>query len=93
VTISGGDQTVTATGQPEVFDFSSLDFGNDTIVGFDPARDAIRLSSSLADSLATLQSDMSATAAGTLITLDKTHSIALSGVAPNSLTAANFRFA
>jgi hypothetical protein len=87
-----GDQTVTAGAGPEVFDFGDLSVGNATIVGFDPTQDAIRLSSSLAAGPAALQSDISTTAAGTLITLDKTHSIALNGPAPTSLTAANFGF-
>jgi hypothetical protein len=90
--VSSGDQTLTAGATPEVFDFSDLTFGNDTIVGFDPTRDAIRLSSSLADSFAAVQSDMSKAAGGTLIALDPMHSIMLSGVASASLTAANFRF-
>ena len=41
---------------------------------------------------AVVQNDISATAGGTLIALDPTHSITLNGVAPASLTAANFTF-
>jgi hypothetical protein len=90
---AGGDQTLTAGPKPEIFDFSSLGFGNDTIVGFDPAQDALRLGSGLAQNFATVSADMSVTpAGGTLIALDKTHSIILSGVSPSSLGATNFRF-
>jgi len=93
ILVADGDQILTATADPEVFDFSDLSFGNDTIVGFDPAQDAIRLGgSSQAGSFATVQADMSATAGGTLITLDASRSITLSGVSPTSLAASNFRF-
>jgi autotransporter passenger strand-loop-strand repeat protein len=93
VAVAPGDQTLTAGSGPEIFDFSSLGFGHDMIAGFASAQDAIGLPASLAGDFTTVQSDMSATAGGTLITLDPSHSIALGGVPPGSLTAANFRFA
>jgi autotransporter passenger strand-loop-strand repeat protein len=93
VPLASGDQTLTATPGPEIFDFGSLAFGKDTIVGFNPAQDLLRLSSSLAGDFATASADMSETATGgTLIALDRTHSITLDGVAPASLSAANFHF-
>lgn len=91
--IASGDQTLTADPKPEIFDFSNLGFGDNTIIGFDPTQDVLRLSSSLAQNFATVVADTSATASGgTLIDFDKTHSITLSGVAPSSLNAANLRF-
>jgi hypothetical protein len=93
ISVSGGDQTLTADTSPEIFDFSSLSVGNDTIVGFDPTQDTIRLSSSLAGSFAAVQSDTSSTVGGTVITLDPTRSITLSSINPADLTPTNFRFA
>src|SRR5207244_4192546 len=92
IPVSSGDQTLTAAPAPEVFDFSDVRFGNDTIVGFDPTQDAIRLGNGQAGGFAAVQADMSATAGGTLIALDASRSIMLSGVAAASLAASNFRF-
>lgn len=94
ITAGAGDASLTAiSGSPTLFDFSDIDFGNDTVVGFDPTQDAIRLNPSLAASFVAVQSDMSQSGSDTLITLDATHSILLSGIQPSSLTAANFLFA
>ena len=88
-----GNGTLTATAGPEVFDFASGTFGQDTITGFNAGLDTINLAQALAGNFATLQQHTTTTADGSaLITLDPSHSIALSGVAPSSLTAPNFRF-
>jgi hypothetical protein len=87
--VPSGDQNLTALTTPEVFDFTSVNFGHDTIVGFDPTKDAIRLSSSLASSFV---AEMANGGNGTLITFGATHSLTLAGVDPASLSPANFRF-
>jgi len=88
--VPSGNQSLTALATPEEFDFSSIAFGNDTIAGFDPTRDAIRLNHTQAANFASL--NLSTVAGGTLIAFDATHSIALNGIAQASLAAANFRF-
>lgn len=92
VTIPNGDQVLSARGNPEIFDFSHVSLGIDTIGGFDPTRDAIRLGSGEASDFATVRSDMRSDAGGTLIALGANHTITLTGIDPASLSAANFRF-
>jgi hypothetical protein len=87
--VPDGNTTVPFQSAPEVFDFSNLSFGNDTIAGFDPTQDALRLNETQVNSLTVVRNDMFATAGGIFIALDATHSITLNGVAPASLTAAN----
>ena len=87
-----GNATLTAIPGPELFDFSAGTFGNDTVVGFNDAQDTIELSQILAASFGAIQADSQSTGGGTLITLDATHSIILSGLSPSSLVAANFQF-
>jgi chitinase len=89
ITVPDGNTTVPFQSAPEVFDFSNLSFGNDTIAGFDPTQDALRLNETQVNSLTVVRNDMFATAGGIFIALDATHSITLNGVAPASLTAAN----
>jgi hypothetical protein len=83
---------LTAPAPADVFDFSDVSFGADTIVGFDPTRDAIRIATGQAGSYAAIQADISSAGGGTLITLDANRSIILNGVAPTSLTTTNFHF-
>jgi hypothetical protein len=90
--VPGGNQSLTALTGPEEFDFSSLAFGNDTIAGFNPAQDAIRLNHTQVDSFAGVQADMTSAGGGTVITFDASHSITLNGVASAALIASNFRF-
>jgi hypothetical protein len=52
---SSGDQTFTTATAPEIFDFSSVSFGNDTIAGFDPTHDEVCLSDSLPGNFAAVQ--------------------------------------
>jgi VCBS repeat-containing protein/probable HAF family extracellular repeat protein len=92
ILIPNGDLSLTATSGPDVFDFSSVQFGSDTITGFDPAQDSIKLSQTLAADFATVQADMSSVAGGTLMTFDASRSITLSGVSSSSLIATNFQF-
>jgi hypothetical protein len=87
-----GNQSLPAPTSPEEFDFSSLAFGNDTIVGFDPAQDAIRLNHTQVNSFAGVQADMTSAGGGTVITFDASHSITLNSVASVALIASNFRF-
>ena len=92
VAVPSGDLVLTAQPVPETFDFGGWMFGKAEITGFDPAQDAIRLSSGLVNSFASVAADMSAAGGATLITFDAFHSLTLDGVAPASLGAANFRF-
>jgi Bacterial Ig-like domain len=78
---------------PTVFNFDDISFTNDTIAGFDPTQDAIRLPPSLAATVAAVQADTTPFNGGSLITLDATHSIFLAGLAPAALTQANFTIA
>jgi hypothetical protein len=90
--VSSGDLMLTAQPIPETFDFGGWMFGKDEITGFDPTQDAIRLSSGLVGSFASVEADMSAVGGATVITFDASHSLTLGGVAPASLGAANPRF-
>lgn len=97
ITVASGNQDLAAPAAATNFDFSHVDFGADTITGFDPARDMIVVKSSAAADFAALAAGVSGTGisptgAGTLIVLGKSLSIILEGVAPPSLTAADFRF-
>ena len=89
--VPSGALILTAQPTPETFDFGGWVFGNAEIAGFDPTEDAIRLSSGLVGSFASVETDMIAAGAATLITFDPSHSLTLDGVAPASLGAANFR--
>ncbi|HEV8679644.1 MAG TPA: hypothetical protein VGQ90_09740 [Stellaceae bacterium] len=80
-----------AAGTPTLFDFTNLAFGNDTIVGFDPFLDTIELPDALVANLATLlQEGVSAAGGGTLIAVNPSQSILLSGIAPTSIGQTNF---
>ncbi|MBV9828887.1 MAG: hypothetical protein JO001_24955 [Alphaproteobacteria bacterium] len=92
ITPSTGNATVAASAGPEVFDFTSIAFGYDTITGFNAAQDTIALTQARAENFATLEANITGINGGALITLDASHSILLSGVAPSSLAAPNFRF-
>ena len=86
-----GSTTLTALQQtPTLFTFDDIDFGNDTIAGFDPTRDTVELSHTQVANFADLQNHMTNVGGGTLIALDSTHSIQINGVAPSSLGAPNF---
>ncbi len=94
LTAGSGDAALTAQpGTPTLFVFDDITFGHDTIAGFDPSRDTIQLSPALVPDLATLTSDTAAVAGGTLITLNPSQSILLSGVAQTSLAPGNFHIA
>ena len=87
-----GDATLTAAATaPNLFVFDDISFGNDTIAGFDPTRDMIELPHARVADLATLNSDTSSVAAGTLISLTASQPILIDGVAPESLGPGNFR--
>jgi len=90
--VSSADLMLTAQPIPEPFDFGGWMFGKDEITGFDPTQDAIRLSSGLVGSFASVRADMSAVGGATVNTFDASHSLTLGGVAPASLGAANPRF-
>ncbi|HLY44315.1 MAG TPA: Ig-like domain-containing protein [Stellaceae bacterium] len=94
ITAGLGDASLTAQPlTPTLFVFNDIAFGHDTIAGFDAARDTIELAHTLAPDFATVQSELSSTAAGALLTLNQNQSILLGGVAPASLGATNFQFA
>ncbi|HKS89214.1 MAG TPA: hypothetical protein VJR70_07220 [Stellaceae bacterium] len=91
VTAGLGDASFTALpATPTLFVFQDIAFGHDSIASFDPTLDAVQLSSALAPDFATVQRDLSASPDGALLTLNPSQSILLGGVAPASLTAANF---
>jgi hypothetical protein len=95
VTPSSGIASLTASTAPEAFDFTGVTFTAETIAGFDPSQDAIRWHAGAAGGAAgngagALPS-LSAITGGTLVTFDASHSLTLAGVAPTSLSAANFR--
>jgi hypothetical protein len=85
-----GNAALTALPEtPTLFMFDDIEFGHDTIAGFDPTRDTIELSHTQVANLADLQ-DKTSVSGSTLITFDSTHSIQINGVAPSSLGASNF---
>jgi hypothetical protein len=88
-----GDATLTAASTgPNLFVFDDIGFGNDTIAGFDPTRDRVQLPQTRVADLATLNSETSSVAAGTLITLNPSQSILIDGIAPGRLGSGNFHF-
>jgi len=92
VTAATGDAALTAPSlTPTLFVFGDIAFGNDTIAGFDPARDAIQIAHARVADLTTLANDTTAFGTGTLITIDSSQSIQLTGIAPSSLGPANFQ--
>ncbi len=89
---AGGNQTIVAPSGAAIFDFAAEPLGHDTITGFNDAQDAVELNTHQAASYAALKADISNHNGSTLITLDASHSITLAGVAPNLLTANDFKF-
>jgi hypothetical protein len=88
-----GDTTLTALPQtPTLFTFAAVAFGNDVVNGFDPTRDTIALSHTEVATFADLQNHMASVNNGTLISLDPTQSIQISGIAPSGLSPHNFIF-
>ena len=78
-----------------MFDFSDVTkLASEGIVGFDPTRDTIQLSTSVAANFQIVQSDMQPNTAvnGTLIHFNSSQEIAIANVASGSLTVTNFRF-
>jgi hypothetical protein len=92
VTAATGDAALTAPPlTPTLFVFGDIAFGNDTIAGFDPARDTIQIAHARVADLTTLANDTTAFGTGTLITINSSQSIQLTGIAPTSLGPANFQ--
>ena len=86
-----GSGSLTALpGVPTLFVFNDLTLGADTIVGFDPTRDTIRLPQALAGDVSTLLNATTEVAGGALISLNPAQSILISGLNPANLNAANF---
>jgi hypothetical protein len=91
VTTDAGTAALTALPEtPTLFTFDDVPFGNDTIGGFDPPRDTIQLSHTLAANFADLQTKMTNVGGSTLITFDSNRSIQINGIAPSSLGPGNF---
>jgi hypothetical protein len=84
-----GDAVLTATRSPDLFVFGDIAFGNDTIVGFDPAQDTVRLSHSRVADLDALRNATTDLGGGTLITLGTGQSVMINGVASSSLGPGN----
>jgi hypothetical protein len=92
---AGSNPLTAQAGIPTLFDFSNVtNLASEGIVGFDPTRDTIQLSSSTAANFQIVQSDMqpNTTVNGTIIHFNSSQEIAVANVAPGSLTATNFRF-
>jgi len=92
VTVPAGNATIYAVGGNDVFDFSAGTFGNDTVVGFNDATDAFKISHTLAANFAAVQANKTASGSNTLITFNASHSILVTGVSPSYLAAGNFQF-
>jgi hypothetical protein len=91
VTVPTGSTSLTAQpNTPTTFVFGDIAFGNDTIAGFDPTRDAIQLPKALVGDVTTLLGETTSSAAGTLITLNPTQSVQINGIAKSALGASNF---
>lgn len=88
---TAGD-TVASSGN-DSFVFPAVGFGNDTITGFNLARDLIQLPKAMVAGYAGVQTHEASSAGGTMIGFGSSESIFLPGVAPGSLHASNFRFA
>jgi hypothetical protein len=91
VATPAGNASLSAAPGPTAFQFSDVAFGQDTITGFDPSQDAIVLSHAQAPSVSAVLADASATAAGSLITLNANQSVLLSGIVPTALHPNNFQ--
>jgi hypothetical protein len=89
---AAGDSVLQASAS-ELLDFSAGTFGNDTITGFDPSSDVVRLAVGQVASYADLQSKLSNSGGSAVLTVDSSHAITFQDVAPSSLAASNFAFA
>jgi hypothetical protein len=89
--LTGGTTSFTGSGAA-LFGFGPGSFGQNTIVGFNPAKDILELSPTQFPTLSAVQADLSQTINGALITLDSSDTILLSGVATSSLVNADYRF-
>ncbi len=92
VQLATGDASLTAVAS-ETLDFTGVGYGNDTIAGFDPSTDVLKISRMLAPDFAAIQNDLQSSGGNTVITLGSSHSITLQGMVPQALTASNFAFA
>jgi hypothetical protein len=91
---AGSNLSAAQAGIPTLFVFTDVSLASDGIVGFDLIRDTIQLPTTVAADFQTVQSQMQPNSSinGTLIHFNSSQEIAISGVTPGSLTAANFRF-
>ena len=85
--------TLHATSQADEFVLFGPVTGLQTISGFDPRQDILELSKAKFGTFADVQAHSIASAGGTLLTLDSSSSVLLSGVAPGQLHNTNFVFA
>ena len=85
--------TLAATSQADEFVLTSHVTGLETISGFDPRQDILELSKANFAAFADVQANFVAAAGGTLLALDGSSSLLLSGVTPEQLHATNFVFA
>jgi hypothetical protein len=92
ITAPSGDAILNAAPAPTEFVFNNVNFGRDTILGFDPSQDAIVLDHTQLTDFSAATAHASATGAGTLIALGPTQSIALNGVPLSSLNPSNLQF-
>ena len=92
ITAATGDAALSAPPlTPTLFVFGDIAFGHDTIAGFDPLRDTIQIAHARVANLTTLNTDTTASGAGTLITINPSQSIQLTGIPPTNLGPANFQ--
>lgn len=95
VAAPSADATLSAQpGTATLFVFDDIGFGTDTIVGFDPSRDAIQLPHTLVGDYATLQNEtLSLQDGSSMIVLNPSQAIVIDGVSPGALSPTNFHFA
>ena len=85
-----GNDTLTATSQPDQFVLTSFAAGEHTIAGFDVGHDIVELSKGLFPSFNDVQAHTTASGGGAFIDLGGSSSLLLQGVSPDNLRASNF---
>ena len=87
-----GNDLLSASGESDLFVIGPGQSGFDTILGFDPAHDILRLGASAASSFADVQANIGGAGPGAYIRLANGGAVNLIGVDPGSLHASNFNF-
>jgi hypothetical protein len=95
---NGNDQLVAAPGDvwtvgkgQDTFTFNA-GFGNNTITDFNTSHDVLNFNPALIANYAAAMADTKQVGLDTVITVDATDTVTLTGVAASHLTASNFHF-